>query len=153
AMLLSLAIGTAVGAAAGFFGGAVDAVLMRFTDGMLSIPIFFLLLTVLASLGATVPNLVLAIGLASWMPTARVVRGEALRAVNMEFVNAARALGAGNLRVLAWHVLPQASASVIVASTLSIAQAILTESALSYLGLGVQPPMPSWGNMLSGAQQ
>ncbi|HLY22932.1 MAG TPA: ABC transporter permease [bacterium] len=152
AMLVSVAIGTAVGAVAGAWGGAVDAVAMRVTDAMLAVPVFFLLLTALAALGATVVNIVLAIGVSSWMPAARVVRSEVLRTRHLEYVTAARGLGAGEWRIVARHLLPQATPSMLVASTLGVGQAILVESALSYLGVGVQPPTASWGNMLSHAQ-
>ncbi len=152
AMLLSVTLGTALGALAGYFGGVVDALAMRLTDAMLAIPVFFLLLAVLASLGSTVSNLVVAIGLSSWMTAARVVRSEVLRTVNLDFVTAARALGASTWPILICHVLPPAFPSMLVASTLGVGQAILTESALSYLGLGVQPPTASWGSMLSNAQ-
>ena len=152
AMLVSVAIGTAVGAVAGAWGGTADAVAMRVTDAMLAVPVFFLLLTALAALGATVANIVLVIGLTSWMPAARVVRSEVLRARGLEYVAAARGLGAGQWRVIGRHLLPQAVPSMLVASTLGVGQAILIESALSYLGVGVQPPTASWGNMLSHAQ-
>ncbi|HUZ03691.1 MAG TPA: ABC transporter permease [Thermomicrobiaceae bacterium] len=152
AMLLSVTFGTAVGAVSGFFGGAADAIGMRLTDAMLAIPVFFLLLAVLASVGSSVPTIILAIGLSSWMATARVVRSEVLRTANLDFVTAARVLGATRLRLLVRHVLPQAFPSMLVASTLGVGQAILIESALSYLGVGVQPPTASWGNMLSNAQ-
>jgi len=149
---LSMVLGTALGALAGYARGWVDAVVMRIADGMLSIPVFFLVLVVLTSLGSTLPNLIITIGLSSWMTTARVVRGEVLRASALEFVTAARAIGASSGRVLLRHALPQALPVTIVSASLGVAQAILTESALSYLGLGVQPPTPSWGNMLSDAQ-
>lgn len=149
---LAIVLGATLGAVAGYARGWPDAAIMRVADGMLSIPIFFLVLVVLASLGSTLPNLIVTIGLASWMSTARVVRSEVLRAASLEFVTAARALGATAPRVLLRHALPQAVPSTIVAATLGVAQAVLTESALSYLGLGVQPPTPSWGNMLTDAQ-
>jgi peptide/nickel transport system permease protein len=152
AVLVSVGLGTIIGAISGAFGGLADTLPMRFTDAMLAIPVFFLLLTALAALGSTVMNIVLAIGLSSWMTTARVVRSEVLRAKNLEYVTAARALGAGSMRVLGRHLLPQALPSMLVASTLGVGQAILAESALSYLGVGVQPPTASWGNMLSHAQ-
>jgi peptide/nickel transport system permease protein len=152
AVLVSVGLGTIIGAISGAFGGLADTLPMRFTDAMLAIPVFFLLLTALAALGSTVVNIVLLIGLSSWMTTARVVRSEVLRAVNLEYVTAARALGAGSLRVIGRHLLPQALPSMLVASTLGVGQAILAESALSYLGVGVQPPTASWGNMLSHAQ-
>jgi peptide/nickel transport system permease protein len=149
---LSILLGTSLGALAGFARGWADAVVMRIADGMLSIPVFFLVLVVLTSLGSTLPNLIVTIGLSSWMTTARVVRGEILRVSALEFVAAARALGASSPRILLRHALPQALPVTIVSASLGVAQAVLTESALSYLGLGVQPPTPSWGNMLSDAQ-
>lgn len=152
AVLVSVGLGTIIGAISGAFGGLADTLPMRFTDAMLAIPVFFLLLTALAALGSTVVNIVLVIGLSSWMTTARVVRSEVLRAVNLEYVTAARALGAGSIRIIGRHLLPQALPSMLVASTLGVGQAILAESALSYLGVGVQPPTASWGNMLSHAQ-
>lgn len=152
AMLLSVTLGTAIGALAGVFGGMVDALTMRLTDAMLSIPIFFFLLTVLALFGSAVPTIIMAIGLSSWMTAARVVRAEVLRTVNLEYVIAARALGGRTWRIVLVHLLPSAVPSMLVASTIGVGQAILTESALSYLGVGVQPPIASWGNMLSNAQ-
>ena len=126
--------------------------IMRLTDGMLTVPTFFLALLVLAVFGSNIANVVLVIGLTGWMVVARVVRAEVLRALPQDFVVASRALGASEARMLLRHLLPQAVPSVIVAATLGVAYAVLTESALSYLGLGVQPPMPTWGNMLTGAQ-
>jgi peptide/nickel transport system permease protein len=152
AVLVSVSLGTVIGAVSGAFGGLVDALPMRLTDAMLAIPLFFLLLAALAAIGSTVVNIVLVIGLSSWMTTARVVRSEVLRTVNLEYVTAARALGAGPGRVVARHLLPPALPSMLVSSTLGVGQAILAESALSYLGVGVQPPTASWGNMLSHAQ-
>jgi peptide/nickel transport system permease protein len=153
AMLVSISVGSLVGALAGFYGRFTDGALMRFTDGMLTIPTFFLALLVLAVFGSGMTNVILVIGLTGWMVVSRVIRAEVLRTLPQEFVLAARALGVSDMRLLARHVVPQAFASVIVAATLGVAYAILTESALSYLGLGVQPPTPTWGNMLSGAQQ
>ncbi len=150
--VVAVAVGTVVGAVGGYFGGVTDAILMRLTDGMMILPTFFLALLVLAVFGPGIINLIAVIGLTSWMGVARVVRGEVLRTRPQEFVLAARALGAGNARILAVHVLPQAAPAIIVATTLGTAQAILTESALSYLGLGIQPPTPTWGNMLASAQ-
>jgi peptide/nickel transport system permease protein len=149
---LAILLGASLGGIAGYVGGWLGALIMRFTDGMLSIPIFFLVLVVLASFGSTLVNIVVTIGLASWMTTARVVRAEVLRASRLEFVIAARALGANPGRLLLRHALPQAFPSTIVSASLAVAQAVLTESALSYLGLGIQPPTPSWGNMLTDAQ-
>ena len=153
AMLFAVSVGVLVGAIAGFNGGWIDAVLMRFTDGMLAVPAFFFILVVITVLGTGVATLVLVIGALSWMPVARVVYGETLRWKAAEFVVAAESLGVGPPRLLARHILPQAIPSLVVSATLGVAFAILTESALSYLGLGVQPPLPSWGNMLQRAQQ
>jgi peptide/nickel transport system permease protein len=153
AVAVSLAAGTVVGALSGFFGGWIDALLMRFTDAMLSIPVFFLLLLVLTIFGGATSTIVLIIGLTSWMSIACLVRGEMLRFVDVEFVHAARAVGASPLRVLCRHVLPHALSAMIVAATIGIAYAILIESSLSYLGLGIQPPTSTWGNMLQDSQQ
>ncbi|MDP9265395.1 MAG: ABC transporter permease [Chloroflexota bacterium] len=152
-MLAALVLGLLVGAVAGFYGGWVDAVLMRFTDAMLAVPAFFLILVVVTVVGGGGATLVFVIGGLSWMPVARVVYGETLRWKAAEFVLAAESLGAAPARILARHVLPQTLPSLIVSATLGVAYAILTESAISYLGLGVQPPTPSWGNMLQRAQQ
>lgn len=151
-VILAVSIGTVLGALSGYFGGRVDAVIMRFTDAMLVLPSFFLALLVLAVFGPSIGNVIAVIGLTQWMVVARVVRSEVLRTLPQEFINAARALGANHTRIVVRHILPQAVPSLIVASTLGVAHAILTESALSYLGLGVQPPAASWGSMLSAAQ-
>ncbi|MGH7319171.1 MAG: ABC transporter permease [Candidatus Rokuibacteriota bacterium] len=151
-MAASIVIGLAVGALAGFAGGPTDAALMRVTDGMLAVPLFFVALMALATLGATLVNLVFVIALSSWMTVARAVRAEVLRTRELEFVLAARALGCGRVRTLARHVVPQSIPTVTVAATLGVAFAVLLESSLSFLGLGVQPPAASWGNMLSGAR-
>lgn len=153
ATLASLLIGVVVGAIAGFNGGWLDALLMRFTDGMLAVPAFFFILVVITVVGTSVGTLVLVIGALSWMPVARVVYGETLRWKSAEFVVAAVSLGVPPPRLLVRHILPQAIPSLVVSATLGVAFAILTESALSYLAFGVQPPLPSWGNMLQRAQQ
>ncbi len=151
-MVASMVLGIVVGATAGYAGGITDVLLMRITDGMLSVPLFFIALMALALLGATITNLVLVIALSSWMTVARVVRAEALRTRELEFVLAARAVGCSPLRILARHIVPQSIPSITVAATLGVAFAVLLESSLSFLGLGVQPPAASWGNMLSGAR-
>ncbi|HEX9495196.1 MAG TPA: ABC transporter permease [Candidatus Limnocylindria bacterium] len=152
-MLAALVLGVLVGGLAGFYGGWLDALLMRLTDAMLAVPAFFLILVVVTVAGSSVATLVLVIGGLSWMPVARVVYGETLRWKTAEFVQAAESLGVAPARILARHVLPQTIPSLVVAATLGVAYAILTESAVSYLGLGIQPPTPSWGNMLQRAQQ
>ncbi len=153
AMFTSIVMGVLVGALAGFYAGVPRATLMRLTDAMLAIPSFFLILAAVTVFGATPLTLVLIIGATSWMPVARVIFGETLRWQTAEFVQAARALGASGPYVLARHILPQTFASVVVSATLGVGIAILTESAVSYLGLGIQPPTASWGNMLQNAQQ
>jgi peptide/nickel transport system permease protein len=119
---------------------------------MLAIPYFFLVLIVVAVFGSSLRNMLAAIGVTSWMVVARIVRGDVLRYRALDFVLAARALGARSARILVRHIVPQAVPSIIVAATFGVANAILLESALSYLGLGIQAPQASWGNMLSNAQ-
>jgi peptide/nickel transport system permease protein len=152
AMILAITFGTLIGAVSGFWSGTIDAVLMRITESMLSIPVFFFVIVTLAILGSSLMNVILVISLTSWMATARVVRGEILRNKELDYVMAARAIGCSSFRVLFKHALPQVFPLIIVSGTLGVAYAILIESALSFLGLGVQPPIPSWGNMLTGAQ-
>lgn len=150
---ISMIVGTLVGALSGYFHGWPDAILMRFTDAMLAVPVFFLLLLVLTIFGGETATIVLIIGLTSWMGIARLVRGEIMRFAEMEFVEAARSIGARPARVLIVHVLPHAFSAMIVSATIGIAYAILVESSLSYLGLGIQPPTATWGNMLQDSQQ
>jgi peptide/nickel transport system permease protein len=151
-IVLAVGIGALGGAIAGYVGGWPGAIVMRLADGLLAIPIFFFLLIALAVFGTTLTNIVIVIGLTSWMGIARVVRSEVLRTAHLDFVTAARTLGATHVRMLFRHILPQAVPSIIVTASLGIAQAILVESSLSYLGLGVQPPESSWGNLLANAQ-
>lgn len=152
AVVFSLIVGVMVGGLAGFYLGWVDAVLMRLTDGVLAIPAFFIVLCALTFFTPTLLNIVLVIGLTSWMGLARLVRGEILSIRQEVYIEAARALGARDAFLLLRHVLPQVIPTMIVNATLGVAAAILAESALSFLGVGVQPPAASWGNMLSGAQ-
>jgi peptide/nickel transport system permease protein len=159
-MAVSIFLGTLIGAVAGFYGGRTDNVLMRFTDFVLSIPQLFLLL-LFAQLLRTTNNPVLSggplpiitiIGVLSWPGAARLVRGQFLALKSREFVEAARMSGATNLRLMLRHLLPNAASPIIVAATLRVGQAIITESTLSFLGFGVQPPTPTWGSILSTAQ-
>ena len=145
---LSAAIGIALGLAAGYFGGLVDELVMRFVDIMLCFPSFFLILAVIAFLEPSLTNIMAVIGLTSWMGVARLVRAETLSLRRRDFVAAARLAGAGPVRIMLVHILPNALAPVLVSATLGVAGAILVESSLSFLGLGVQPPTPSWGNIL-----
>jgi len=146
-------IGIVIGALAGYYGRWVDGVLMRFVDLMLCFPAFFLILAVIAFLEPSIWNIMIIIGLTSWMGVARLVRAEFLSLRERDFVLAARALGASDRRVIFRHILPNALSPVLVSATLGVAGAILTESALSFLGIGVQPPTPSWGNMLIAGKQ
>jgi peptide/nickel transport system permease protein len=152
AMAVAVAIGVLLGAVAGYVGGRVDQAIVQLIDGAMAIPLFFLWLIFLTSIPPTITSIVLVIGCTSWMPTARVVRSEMLAARALEFVEAARSLGASHARILARHCLPQATSSITVSATIAAAFAILSEAALSFLGIGIQPPAPSWGNMLMGAQ-
>jgi len=146
---IATAIGLFIGLLSGFYGRRVDAVLMRFVDIMLCFPTFFLILAVIAFLSPSIVNIMVVIGLTGWMGVARLVRAETLSLKERDFVAAARAQGAGTARIMFRHILPNALAPILVAATLGVAGAILTESALSFLGIGVQPPTPSWGNILT----
>jgi peptide/nickel transport system permease protein len=152
AVFISVVIGTMLGAISGYFGSYVDSIVMRFVDIMLSFPSIFLILIIQVMLTPNIYNVMIVIGATSWMGVARLVRAEFLSVKERPYVEAARALGASDFRLITKHILPNASAPIIVAATLGIAGAILTESALSFLGLGVQPPFASWGNMLQDSQ-
>ncbi len=152
AMGIATAIGLVVGLLSGFYGGVADAVLMRFVDIMLCFPTFFLILSVIAFLEPSIYNIMVVIGLTGWMGVSRLVRAEMLSLKERDFVAAARAQGAGDGRIIFRHILPNTLAPVLVAATLGVAGAILTESALSFLGIGVQPPTPSWGNILTAGK-
>lgn len=152
AAFLAGGLGLAVGAASGYLGGRLDTLLMRFTDLVLSLPTFFLLVAAQAVLGPSLPGVTLIIALTSWMGAARVVRGQFLSLVHRDFVEAARALGCTPWRIVLRHLLPNASSQIIVLLALGVADAVLVESALSFLGLGVPPYQASWGNMLTDGQ-
>jgi peptide/nickel transport system permease protein len=145
-------IGILIGALAGYYGRWVDGLIMRFVDLMLCFPTFFLILAVIAFLEPSIWNIMVVIGLTGWMGVARLVRAEFLSLKEREFVLSARALGASDLRIIFRHILPNALAPVLVSATLGVAGAILTESALSFLGIGIQPPTPSWGNILTAGK-
>ena len=149
---IAVAIGTVVGLFAGFYGGWLDSLLMRVVDIMLCFPTFFLILAVIAMLEPSIWYIMIIIGLTGWMGVARLVRAEVLSLKSRDFVLAARVLGASDLRIIFRHILPNALSPVLVSATLGVAGAILTESALSFLGIGVQPPTPSWGNILTSGK-
>lgn len=149
---ISAVVGTVAGLLAGYFGSWVDQLLMRLVDIMLCFPTFFLILAVIAMLEPSIWYIMIVIGLTGWMGVARLVRAEVLSLREREFILAARGIGASNVRIIFRHILPNALSPVLVTATLGVAGAILTESALSFLGIGVQPPTPSWGNMLTAGK-
>jgi peptide/nickel transport system permease protein len=146
---ISTLIGVFLGSLSGYYGGVVDRIIMRFVDIMLCFPSFFLILAVIAFIGPSIWNIMVVIGVTSWMGVTRLVRAEFLSIRERDFVQAAISQGAGDLRIIFLHILPNAMAPVLVAATLGVASAVLVESGLSFLGIGVQPPDPSWGNMLT----
>jgi peptide/nickel transport system permease protein len=148
AVAIAVSIGTVVGAAAGYAGGWLDSLLMRIVDMFLSFPRLVLLITVVALFEPSIPLIIIVLGLTGWMGVSRLVRGQVLSVRQREYVQAARALGYGPGRILGRHVLPNVATPIIVAATLGIGNAILAEAALSYLGLGVQPPVASWGTII-----
>ncbi len=149
---IALLIGVLLGSTAGYYGGKIDTAVMRFVDLMLCFPSFFLILSVIAFLEPSLLNIMIVIGLTSWMGMARLVRAEFLSLKEREFVLAAKAQGIPDWRIMMRHILPNAMAPAVVSAILGIGSAILTESALSFLGLGVQPPTPSWGNILTAGK-
>jgi peptide/nickel transport system permease protein len=149
---IATTIGTAVGVAAGYFGGLVDQVLMRFVDIVLSFPTILLLIVAAAIVGPGALTLVVIIGLVSWAPASRIVRGQILSLREATFVEAARVIGVTDWKMIQSHILPNIIAPLVVFATFSVASVIIFEASLSYLGLGVQPPDPSWGNMLNAAR-
>lgn len=152
AVSIAIMIGTILGSLAGYYGGRLDSVIMRFVDIMLAFPTLFLILAVITIVEPSIYNIMIIIGLTGWMDVARLVRAEFLTLKERDFVYAAKALGASNLKIIFSHILPNALSPVFVAATFGIAGAILIESGLSFLGLGVQPPNPSWGNIITSGK-
>ena len=152
AVAISTLIGILVGAVSGYFGGWIDQVFMRLVDIVLSVPALFFILMLVVFLGPSIFNVMVIIGLTTWTDLARLVRAEVLSLKNREYVLAARASGASHARIIIRHILPNAMAPVFVSVTFGVAGAILIESGLSFLGLGVQPPDPSWGNILTSGK-
>jgi peptide/nickel transport system permease protein len=146
---ISIAIGMLLGALSGYYRGPVDSIIMRFVDVMLCFPSFFLILAVIALIGPSIWNIMIVIGVTSWMGVTRLVRAEFLSIRERDFVQAAVSQGASDARIIFLHILPNSMAPVLVAATLGVAAAVLIESSLSFLGIGVQPPDPSWGNILT----
>jgi peptide/nickel transport system permease protein len=149
---VSASVGTLLGAIAGYFGGVLDDLISRVIDTLLAFPGLLLAIALVAVLGPSLRNVLLALSVIGWVGYARLVRGQVLRAREFEYVQAARALGAGAPRILWQHVIPTAIPAVVVQATLGMAGAIIGEASLSFLGLGVQPPTPSWGTMLNGGR-
>lgn len=152
AVSISLIIGTILGVIAGYAGGSVDAIVMRLSDVVLSFPLLMIIIVIVSVVGPSVYNVMMVIGLLSWPAVARLVRGNVLSLREQDFVIAARSIGVPDRRIAVRHILPNTIAEVVVAGTFGVASAILIEAGLSFLGLGVQPPMASWGNMLIDAQ-
>ena len=152
AMLTTMLTGTLVGLTAGYYGGVIDNLLMRFVDTLLCFPQVFLLLVVAAFVPPTILSICLIIGLTSWMEVSRIVRAQVSTIKGMDFVQASRGFGASNRRIMVVELLPNILAPVLVAATLKVATAVLMESYISFLGYGIQPPVASWGNMLANAQ-
>ncbi|MEX2502010.1 MAG: ABC transporter permease [Trueperaceae bacterium] len=152
AALVAISVGSLLGAIAGWFGGTTDRVVSRFADAVAAFPALFLILTISSFVAPSIVNVIVIIGFLSWMPSFRLMRAEVLKLREQPYVEAVRALGAHDPRILARHLIPNAIGPIVVQATLGVAEAILTESALSFLGLGVQPPVASWGNMLADAR-
>lgn len=153
AMLISIIVGSVLGAIAGYYGGIVDNIIMRIVDIFLSFPTLFLLIILAAYINTTVPGMIIIIGFTSWMGVSRLVRGEFLSLKEKEFIEASHAIGARDKRIIFKHLLPNAMAPLIVAATLGVGYAIIYESSLSFLGVGIKAPAATWGNMLTNAQQ
>lgn len=151
AAFLEILIGVLIGAAAGFYGGVVDSLLMRFTEAMLIIPSLFLLIVMARIVGGSVFFIVIILGLTSWMYVARIVRAEFLSLKQNDYILAARSIGTPTRDIIFRHILPNSMAPIVVAATLAVATAILSEAYISFLGMGVQPPTATWGNMLDGS--
>jgi peptide/nickel transport system permease protein len=152
-MFISMFVGVLVGLFAGYYGGLMDNILMRITDLLLSFPIFFLLLTIAAIFGPNINTIIWMLGLTSWGGAARIMRGQVLMLKEMTYVEAARSIGAKDRHIIFRHILINCLSVISVTSTLLVSYAILTEGSLSFLVLGVQPPMPSWGNMMATGRE
>ncbi|WP_206412772.1 ABC transporter permease [Nitratireductor soli] len=149
AVAVSLVAGVAAGLAAGFYGGRTDAVILRLIDMQLAFPVILLVIAVVAVVGPSLTNLIIIMGLSGWPRFARIVRGAVLSVRGLEYVEAARAIGAGQMRIMLHHILPNILSAIIVYASFELARMILLEATLSFLGLGVQPPTPTWGGMIS----
>jgi len=151
-VVFTVIIGITVGSLAGYYGGKIDSILMRFVDVMLAFPTMFMLITVVTLLKPSLMNIIIVLIAFGWMSKARLLRGQILSVKNREFVDAARTIGMSDFRIIIRHILPNSLSPILVSATLQMGSMILTESSLSFLGLGIQPPTASWGNILQGAQ-
>ncbi|MFW6029422.1 MAG: oligopeptide ABC transporter permease [Halanaerobiales bacterium] len=151
AQAIALSIGVTLGTISGYYGGFIETIIMRTVDMFNSLPFLLLSITVVAVIGPSIYNVMIILGLLSWTGSCRIIRGQFLQLKNKEFVESAHALGASSFRIIFKHMLPNSLAPILVSATLGVGGAIMTEAALSFLGLGVQPPTPSWGNMLQAA--
>ena len=149
AVAVSSAMGIAAGVVAGYYGGRTDAVILRLIDMQLSFPVILLVIAVVAVVGPSLTNLIIIMGLSGWPRMARIVRGAVLSVRGLEYVDAARAIGAGSMRIMAYHIMPNILSAIVVYASFELARMILLEATLSFLGLGVQPPTPTWGGMIS----
>jgi ABC-type dipeptide/oligopeptide/nickel transport system permease subunit len=149
AVVISAALGIGLGVTSGFFAGRTDALVMRIVDIQLAFPLILMIIAIVAVVGPSIPLLIVVLGLSGWGQYARLVRAETLRIKTLEYVEAARATGSGTFRIIWQHVLPNASSTIVIFATFEVARILLLESAVSFLGLGVQPPTPSWGTMIS----
>lgn len=153
AVIVSGVLGVAAGLAAGYFGGKTDAVILRLIDMQLAFPLILLVIAVVAVIGPSLVNLVVIMGLSGWPRFARIVRGATLSVRTLEYIDAARAIGARHLRIMTHHILPNILSAIIVYASFDLARMILLEATLSFLGLGVQPPSPTWGGMISDGKK
>lgn len=151
AVAIYITIGTILGCLSGYYGGAIDSIVQRITDTFMSFPSIILIMTLVLVFGASIINVILAIALFRWTGTCRLVRAQVLSIREWDFVSAARCIGASDGRIMLRHILPNALAPLVVSATFGVAASILAETGLSFLGLGIQPPTPSWGNMLTSA--
>jgi peptide/nickel transport system permease protein len=152
AVSISVLIGTTLGAISGYYGGTIDLVIQRMTEVVMTFPTLMIIITLVALLGPSIYNVMAVIGLIGWTGVSRLVRGQVLQLRNVAYVEAARSVGVRDRGIIFRHILPNVIPFIIVTATFGVANAILTEAGLSFLGLGVQPPTPTWGNLLQGAQ-
>lgn len=148
-VLISVTLGTVIGVTSGYFGGWIDAIMMRIVDVLIAFPALFLILIIIATFGNSIYLIVITLSFTGWMGVARIVRSQVLSLKEQEFILAAKSLGLSNMRIIFRHLAPNTLTPVIIAATLRIGSIILTEAGLSFLGLGVQPPTPSWGNIIN----